>query len=38
MKRLVIKVITTELELEFAREQRRFFDWSSLNTIVTPNE
>jgi hypothetical protein len=35
MKRLVIKVITTELELEFAREQRRFFDWSSLNTITT---
>jgi hypothetical protein len=35
MKRLVIKVITTELELEFAREQRRFFDWSSMNTITT---
>jgi hypothetical protein len=35
MKRLVIKVITTELELEFAREQRRFFDFASLNTITT---
>jgi hypothetical protein len=35
MKRVVIKVITTQLELEFAKEQRRFFDWSSLNTIVT---
>jgi predicted ribonuclease YlaK len=35
MKRIVIKVITTALELEFAREQRRFFDWSSLNTITT---
>jgi predicted ribonuclease YlaK len=35
MKRVVIQVISTKLELEFAREQRRFFDWSSLNTITT---
>jgi hypothetical protein len=35
MKGVIIRIITTKLSLEFATEQRRFFGWSSLNTIVT---
>lgn len=35
MKRVVINLITTELALRFASEQRRFFSTSSLEKIVT---
>jgi hypothetical protein len=34
MKGVIIRIITTQLSLEFATEQRRFFGRSSLNTIV----